>query len=419
MEKTEVSMHFPGGKTLTWAAGIFSFGLLLVMIASSPNELRYDERYHLALAQNVESQGWIDALADPSNQSAAGPLYPALHLLYGKLSNLEAPAVRWLNFVLLLGTTLLIGLTRPNLSSAAVTSCAAFSIMAVPFLWTPAGLALTEVPALAAFSGFILMMGVSISASYQNAKGWGWMVIFGPALAGVLLGVAILGRQTYLVALPALFGLLLVSPRLWPHVVVCLLSALLVSGWLFIVWAGLVPPSQPDMNSGLKPVHGLMSLAYLAAATAFISPRFLVPSSFRAALVAILAGSLLAWFLSGNQDLPAEPLLTRLLGPTGGRLSGTAVLAGMFAVGLLWLWNLPACVWKRRADSFQMMCSFMLLALAVSPIVISAQFSSRYLVGMLGVLVLVLQPVPSARLAARIVAGSLIGAATLYMKYWA
>lgn len=418
MEEIKEKQLLPSGRTLTWGAGIFSFVLLLVMIAGSPHVLRYDEGYHLALAKNVASRGWHDALVDPGNQSAAGPLYPALHLVFAKFSGFEAPAVRWINFALLACTTLLIGLTRPSVSSARTTACVAFAIMAVPFLWTPAGLALTELPAFAAFSGFILLMGRLIAMDLDDGKHGCGLPLFGAVIAGLLLGIAILGRQTYLVALPALAALILISPRLWLQVAVCLIAALLASGWLFMVWGGLVPPSQTKMDSGLQPVHGLISLAYLAAATAFISPSFLAPRSFRAATVAIVAGAVLAVIMKDYKDLPAGPLLSRLLGPAGGVLAGTVLLAGMFSVGLLWLWNVPACVWKRRADSFQILCAFILLALALSPMKISAQFSSRYLVGMLGVLIVILQPVPSAWLAVRIVVGSLMGAATLYVKYY-
>jgi hypothetical protein len=56
------------------------------------------------------------------------------------------------------------------------------------------------------------------------------------------------------------------------------------------------------------------------------------------------------------------------------------------------------------------------MALALSPMKISTQFSSRYLVGMLGILILVLQTVSSASLAVRIAVGLLIGAATLCVK---
>jgi hypothetical protein len=405
------------GVTLTWTAGLISFALLFLMIAASPLVLRYDEIYHLDFTGNVATQGWHAALVDPENQSAAGPLYPALHIIFDKVSGSEAPAVRWLNFVLMALTTLLIGLTKPSALSPTATSCAAFSIMAVPFLWTPAGLALTELPALAAFSGFILIVGRLICLDSEGPVSGSRASFFAAAFAGVLLGVAILGRQTYLVALPALVVLLLIVPRLRWHLLICAAAAIVVSMWLFVVWKGLVPPSKTVMDGGLKPMHGLMSLAYLSMATVFISPRFLIPESYRAAVIAIVAGILLALLLQDPKGLPAAPLLTRLLGASGGAFAGLGLLAVMFSVGLIWLMNVPFYIWKRRADAFQVFCAFILLALALTPIKITSLFSSRYLVGMLGVLILVLRPVPSVGLAARIVVGSLMGAATLYMKY--
>lgn len=405
------------GRTLTLAAGVFSFSLLFVMIASSPRELRYDEVFHLGLTSSVTGEGWYIALTDPGNGSAAGPLYPALHLAFGGVSDLQAPLVRWPNFILLAAATLLIGLTRPNVLEQATISFSAFSIMAVPFLWTPAGLALTEVPALAAFSGFLLIVGRLVAGSAKDRDFSGWTKMLAAGIAGALLGVAILGRQTYLVALPALVVLFFLSPRLRLHLLLSFAAALLVSGWLFAVWGGLVPPSKTVMNSGLQPLHGMMSLAYLAAATLFISPRFLIPPNYRVVVVAVTAGVLLAVLLYEPKGLPAGPLLSRLVGQSGATFAGLTLLAGMFSIGLLWLWNLPVSVWERRADAFQIFCALILVALALTPITISNLFSSRYLVGMLGVLVLVLQPAATRGLAMRIVAGSLIGAATLYVKY--
>ena len=75
-------------------------------------------------------------------------------------------------------------------------------------------------------------------------------------------------------------------------------------------------------------------------------------------------------------------------------------------------------LWQRKKDAYQVFCGSALLALVVAPIKISHLFSSRYVVGLLGVLLIVVQPTPSRFLAARILLGSLIGAAILFFYYY-
>ena len=86
---------------------------MVAMIATSPSQLRYDEHNHIGLTQLVATNGWRDALLSPENSSAAGPLYPAIHLMLSPITHLQPPAIRWVNFCCFLGVVLLLARCKP------------------------------------------------------------------------------------------------------------------------------------------------------------------------------------------------------------------------------------------------------------------------------------------------------------------
>jgi hypothetical protein len=404
------------GSSLTWVAGLIAGGLLLSLIATSPNHLVYDESYHIGLAEKILHQGLGQALVDPRNQSAAGPLFTAFHLVFAPITYLAAPATRWINFLLLLVVVALTALTRTRImNNREPIGSGAIALLGVPFLWPATGMALTEIPALVFFCGFVLCIQHLCSPSQEKSstrEAVAWAI-----LAGICLGLAILGRQTYLITLPAflvLFFLGPVKPRL---LALSLLSTGVVSGWLFFIWGGLVPPSQAKVNSGLQPEHLLYSVAYVASATAFISPRWLCPKDWRSALIAAVIGAIVAVGIRDHGDPPAKSLLLKLFGGEAAYACGVVIFALMGALGALWILNTCRVLWSRRDDPFQMFAGVLLLGLVIAPVKVSHLFSSRYVVGLLGVLILVLPPQRSSLLAARILIGSALGAAILWSYY--
>ena len=89
----------------------------------------------------------------------------------------------------------------------------------------------------------------------------------------------------------------------------------------------------------------------------------------------------------------------------------------MGALGTLWILNTCTFLWLGRDDTFQIFAGVLLLSLVIAPVKVSHLFSSRYVVGLLGVLILVLPPQQSPFLAVRILIGSALGAAILWSYY--
>jgi hypothetical protein len=245
------------------------FGLLATMIFLSPSELRYDESAHLQGVLRIREHGWKQALASSENTSAAGPLYPAVQILAAPLTGFRAPPIRWINFACLLLTTLLLTAYFRRTNDVQAPFLQATSLLAVPFLWPASGLALTELPALLPFTLFVIVLLTALrapSSSTLQLVAWG-------ALAGAFLGLAILGRQTYLITLGALALLGCFHRRYWPLTAACAVVSLLASGWLFILWNGyLVPPRHHYQENGLRLGHGMHSLSYLGIAALFLAP---------------------------------------------------------------------------------------------------------------------------------------------------
>lgn len=397
-------------------AGILALSLLAVMIANSPSKLCYDEPFHLNLAQDVLERGWSVALTSPNNQSAAGPLYPAVHLFALQATRIEAPAVRFVNYFFLVAVIVTLAFSARD-GSSKLAWLTGFSVVSVPFLWPCAGLALTELPALAAFSLFVLAMLHILRGEETDSlfRACGWA-----AAAGLLLGVSVLGRQTYLAVVPVVGFMCFLIPRKWPLLLLCLTVAAISCGWLFMLWGGLVPPAQAHVDGGLSLKHGVLSLSYVAAATLFLQPGWIKPSSRGISLGASGLGIVLALLCGDYTSPPAKSLLLAVFGERAGLAVGFIVNSLFMTAGILWAWTALRRCWQARGDPLRVFLFLTLFVLVAAPMKVSHTFSSRYLVGLLGVLVLVVE-IPSITAcrwyAARMSVGSVLGAATLWTYY--
>jgi len=385
------------------------------MIATSPSQLRYDERNHVGLAQIVAKDGWCDALVSPENHSATGPLYPAIHLMLSPVTHLQAPAIRWANFCCFLAVILLLASYRPT-EPLGMRMLFGFTLLSVPFLWPTVGLALTEIPSLLFFTGFVLLFLRLINSGIGSSRG-----VLGSALAaGLCLGAAILGRQTYLIIVPVVVIMILWLREKWPAVLLCSITALAISGWLFALWHGLAPPhyyqlAEPSVSFS----NMLFSLSYAAVATLFLNPAWLFRQREKAWIVCAVCGVTSAYLARNYEDPPAKSLLVHVFGTQMGLWIGLAIGCAIAAVGVIWAWTALKAFWQARRDPEQVFLLLSLGALVLAPMKMTAQFSSRYVVGSLSVLLLVVDaPLQSREYwVPRMVVGTFLGMAILWTYY--
>ena len=284
----------------------FGLILLFIMICMSPHKLIYDESHHIAIAKSIESIGLINTLTNPPTISALGPLYSFIQLSLIDFTSLNAPWVRFINFSLFLFIIVLLILIskKLKLNSPELT---ALCIMAVPFLYPTVGMALTEIPALLFFTlfcfFFIELMARLPTSPPLSLVSWA-------ILAGLSLGVACLGRQTYLCALFAV-GII----WKWDHKNLLALFTVFISAsaaccWLFWIWGGLTPPGLHIGGISIK--HGILSFAYLGFATFFICPEWFKIDRLIIKLLIIIFIIMLLFSFSFNYE-PATTLAKTII----------------------------------------------------------------------------------------------------------
>jgi hypothetical protein len=397
-------------------AGLAALALLALMIATNPSKVVYDEPYHLDLAKSILASGWCAALTSPNNESAAGPLYPAIHIAVSPLTAFQAPAIRWVNFICLCLVIVTLAKTKQR-EPFFPFWIPALSILSVPYLWPATGMALTELPALLAFTLFVfaLIKILRMPDEEVSVGSFGWA-----GVAGLALGLSILGRQTYLAVIPAVAALFLAAPKKWMLWLVCLAVAAGSCSWLFILWHGLVPPSQHHVASGIRLDFGVLSVSYVAAATLFLSPQWLKIRNVKVALLgSAFLGVGLALLSRDYANPPAKSLLLKIFGNQWGLLVGFCIGALLTAAAVVWVWNTLMIAWQERHEPIRVFLFLNLFALVAAPVMVSHLFSSRYVVGLLGVLVLVVGASQTSGfwLALRISIGSLAGAASLWTYF--
>ena len=98
---------------------------------------------------------------------------------------------------------------------------------------------------------------------------------------------------------------------------------------------------------------------------------------------------------------------------------GFVVGCALAAIGAVWAWTTFKTFWRERRDPGQVFLLMSLGALVLAPMKITAQFSSRYIVGSLGLLLLLVDAPPqsSPYWAARMVFGSFLGMAILWTYF--
>lgn len=391
------------------ALGLWS--LLVIGIAISPSHFVYDESYHIGVAKLILEEDFFTALVSPSNQSAAGPLYAVLQLAFEWATSLAAPTIRWVCFFCLLLSSIVVSKTRfapyeRFLSISQVGIC----FLGIPFLWPCAGMALTEIPAMLFFSLALFCIARMIGAE-KTILHLSWA-----ALAGISLGFAIMGRQTYLILIPAFFFWALFHRKFLPPVLCMLVVAGICSGWLFVVWKGLVPPSQQVVDSGLRLDHSMFALIYIGVAGFVLAPRMLVQIPLRYGTPLLITMGAIGFFTFGSEVVPAKSLLLSLFGTEFGVQVGRLALAAMLAISVLWIISLSNKIVSERSP-FLILNLLILLAFIAAPAKISHLFSSRYVVTAIIPLIF-LTGFESTKFAISLkLIGGLIGAASLATYY--
>ncbi len=393
-------------------AGPCALLALALLIANSPSFLIYDEGYYQAGARMLSrGASFFEMLTAPLD-TPAGPFYALVHWLALPVTALEPPQVRWVNFGLTIVAWLAIAYTLQAWQVDRAWALAAM-VFSVPTLWVAGGMALTEVPALSMASLALAILARPIrDAGVSRNKVW---VSF--LAAGVLLGFAILARQTYLPAALGLVAIGLFCARLrWPAMVATAFLCLLV-GPVFMIWGGIVPPYVGRVGGGLYLWHGLLAFGYFGVLILILAPTYF-SSAWPVVLPVVLVGTVVGLKLGDLGLMVAAGLSSRLPDPLSAPFqvaSAGLLIGGASGVVVASAWH----IWHRRNDPIFVAMTSLTVLLAGTAVGIVHQFSSRYLLVTLPFLIFCIQPFfkPSYWAAIRWALGASLGIVLLSNYY--
>lgn len=380
-------------KGQTWAIVLASNGLLLILILVSPHHPIYDEGIYLTGTRLLDTYGFSrDFLRD--YPGPAGPLHSIVYDAFIGLFGLTFPYLRLVSFGFLIVSAWLLSIIAsitvlshnlPDRTPARLTG-AIFTV--VPTAGVSAGMTLTEMPAML-FLGFsLLLLAWAMSTSWLGAS------ITFAAAAGLTLGIAVLGRQNYLLLMPCLLMLLISDKRTWrrnatPIAVLCATTIAIVTP-IFVIWGGLVPPKFASVGEGISLWNGVLTLGYGGIVAFLVAPEII-----RGGKWPLLFAVTFAFVLWSSTDASIMPMQTAILAIVG--VSGATMIATFFGIGIAlvatyFLGCFLVYLWINRGN--KMICFFGLAALTgfISNVKITHQFSSRYVFVFVPLLLLSLAP---------------------------
>ena len=343
----------------------------------------YDEDEYLSNVALLHQYGWGKNYLEHLIGSA-GPLFSVVHFIFEPLTHLNAPHIRFVNTGFLAGTTYFTYLTLGLLNFQ--HRLYALFMMAIPMTYVIGGLALTEMPAIFFFSAavYLVIKSTGLPAGIKQS--------FLLLAAGACMGLAILGRQPFLLTLAA-FPVLFIAPapgkKNTAGLFLFLLSSLALPGYVFMVWHGLVPTIESQLyidiaNAGTKyrPDFFLLCVFYFAISLWLISPAFLrFPGGPQHAFKWIAGGCIIAAvnFATGWIELlPVRPFLVKILSPGQARIlsllfGSTAVVLSLYFLCCIYN-NLQQQRFSKEFLFFSAAC----LLIAAACVKITWGFSSRY-----------------------------------------
>jgi hypothetical protein len=207
----------------------------------------------------------------------------------------------------------------------------------------PIGTALTEVPALLFFCASLALLFPAL-----DLAGRGRPSAYAAAVAaGLCLGIAVLGRQQFLVA--AITAAVLVRRRTWGVGLIYALLGVAVPLPVFLVWGGLVPPRTQAIEAGLSAEYALFAFSYAGVAYCLYDVSWIL-RRWRGFAAAVALGALANVAAGAFQHYPFHVTAARALSPRWLELYGLATTGAMLGFGAGFLALLASFAWQYRGD---------------------------------------------------------------------
>ncbi len=342
----------------------------------------WDEAYYLENVEILQKLGWTKEFL-LNYKGPAGPTFGVIHYILNPLIELSVPGVRMVNIVFLLLTMLVTWLTLQKIDNRNKT-IGTLSILAIPTVYTMAGLVLTEMMAVFFLSVSLYLI---LSAFKENKFN-----LLTAVLAGLCMSAAILGRQPLLLvtlSLPLLLIALrgkkieffLSDKKKLVFLLVTIVSSMLLPVWVFSVWGNIQPSEVAFTGVGLEPDHLLLALAYAGLHLILVNPSFFSLQEDLAnrkelglvILLAFIANIVLFKVQFTPFNTLAGRFLPQQLIPMYAIACGSVLAVLGIAFGYFFLKKQLA-----TGDSMSLFLSVAFLVVVLSSLKVTHQFSARY-----------------------------------------
>jgi hypothetical protein len=352
--------------------------VLLLIIASSPSHPVYDEIWFLDSLALLQRDG-ISMAFLRNLPGAPGPTSTIAYGIAVAVFGLQLPWLRLVGFTFLLASSGLLAAifaTRDvrigDLSQPTNRFMQAGVFVTLPTTAVSCGMTLTEIPAIF----FVLISTLLLGAIERDQKSSAASVV-----AGFMLGLAVLGRQNYLVIFPCLAVLVnwkLLRSSLGRLISVGLVAAL-ICGPVFLVWGGLVPPKVAFYGLGEKitPWLFVLSLGYLGIVAFIIEPCIYAPifNNWRK----VIGATAVSLAIATSMARPIVPASTALsfLGETATWAIGWSFAWLIACLATAFLCAMGQRLYTQRSDRFMLFSGLVVIfgALSNANVIL---FSSRY-----------------------------------------
>jgi len=382
--------------------------VLIGMVACSGETPVYDERLYIKALPLFQQYGFSEQFLSKLPY-APGPLYAPIHSVFSFLTSLQVPAMRFVSFFFLIVT---IYVLSKILGKFRYTPSWKWSIllMGLPPIYVISGLALTESYSIA-FCTLAVIFGI-YGFHREGIPGWAISII-----AGACWALALLGRQTYLPAVLALFIVPVRERKLWMKTLLMVVIGILPLSVVISVWGGLVPPLLACTDQGFAWSHLMLALAYTGILIFIFSPRWIFGKK-KIYTILVMGGAFILNFINPLiRIMPMRTVALYLLKSKKIVQFYGQIASGIFAgIALLTLYSFLQKLWERRSDKFY---SYFILATLGILFVTgknTAQFSSRYIIMSAPFLVMLAAPYIKFNMGLlfRVTAGAIIGLLSLF-----
>jgi len=349
------------------------FVILIAVTVLNGNPPLFDEVLFISNISLFEEYGLSKDFLLKMQDQAPGPLYQLIHYPVSLVAGIQAPWFRLVNIVgLLLITATIYLINKQNAGKKAWKM--ALLIIAVPMIWQVSGMALTEIPAM------LMSIISAFCATYaltSGVKPRARAALF--VLSGLFLGLAILGRSTFL-ALFAAYLLLFIYYR-DPLILLALGIAAAICLPVFHIWGDLMPPAQQYIGSGgVRVWFGILAFAYMGVVMLIIAPKWFVISkpALWAAGLFFLFFTVLNYLFFQSTYAPLSVFLGKFLGPNLMTVYSYMISGALAALAFYFLLSSAFRLYAQRRDPVFVFFTCAALLMLATCFKISHLFSSRY-----------------------------------------